>query len=83
MTDKDDVTKDPTYRPRRPVIAVKYDDEAYDIKHSPRDFRQFGIVDEIRDRVWLFIEPPKILPGSPKWGVTPQASRGGLDCPRR
>ena len=78
LTDEDDVTKDPTYRPRRPVIAVRYDDEAYDIKHSPRDFRQFGIVDEIRDRVWLFLEPPKFLPGSPKWGVTPQASRGSL-----
>ena len=78
LTDEDDVTKDATYRPTRPVIAVKYDDEAYDIKHKRRDFRQFGIVDEIRDRVWLFIEPPKIVDGSPKWGVTPQASRGTL-----
>ena len=78
LTAQDDVIKDPTYRPASPVIIVRYEDEAYDIKASRRDFRQFGLVDEIRNRVWLIIEPPRIVEGSPKWGVTPQASRGAL-----
>lgn len=64
--------------PKRPQIMVKYENEAYDVKSTTRDYRLFGIPDEVKDRVWLIIEPPRLTEGSTGWGVTPQASRGRL-----
>ncbi|WP_146007428.1 hypothetical protein [Corynebacterium xerosis] len=78
LTKTDDVTKDPTYRTPKPVIVVKYENEAYDVKKLVSDYRLFGIVDDVRDRVWLIIEPPQMNSDGLSWGVIPQASRGAL-----
>ncbi|MGP9723323.1 hypothetical protein ACT3SZ_04820 [Corynebacterium sp. AOP40-9SA-29] len=67
-----------SYNLVNPSIVVKYDDEAYDVKHAAHDFRQFGIPDEIKDRVWIVIDPPHMTEDASAWGVTPQASRGML-----
>lgn len=79
LTDESDHRKGVgSYQLVSPSIVVKYDDEAYDVKNAAHDFRQFGIPDEIRDRVWIVIEPPRMSKHSSDWGVTPQASRGTL-----
>lgn len=65
--------------PGRPVIALQYGNEAYEIKDTLAAYRQFGIMDSIRDRVWLIIKPPQFDGDSPaEWGVVPQGSRGAL-----
>ncbi|WP_454162424.1 hypothetical protein [Gordonia iterans] len=64
--------------PKEPVIMVQYEDEAYEVKKRARDYRLFGVPDEVKDRLWLIIKPPKLVEGSTAWGVTPQASRNQL-----
>lgn len=77
LTDQPD-RGDQSYRPSKPQIMVKYENEAYNVRSDARTYRQFGIPDEVNDRVWLIIEPPRLTEGSTAWGVTPQASRGHL-----
>ena len=79
LTDAPDLKKDATYRPTKPSIMVKYDDEAYNVRSDAGTYRRFGISEpEIQQRLWLIIEPPKFREGSASWGVFPQASRGTL-----
>ncbi|NKR25150.1 hypothetical protein GS479_07130 [Rhodococcus hoagii] len=79
LTEKAGAAGDSSYAPSRPFIAVQYDNESYDRKEGPRSFRQFGIPDSLKDRVWLMIKPPKYDENNPTmWGVMPQASRGKL-----
>lgn len=79
LTEEND-TSTGRYRPRKPMIMVAYEDEAYEIRDDWRVYRRFGVTDEVRNRLWLVITPPKLIQGSTAWGVTPQASRGRLIC---
>lgn len=81
LTDEPDIKSRGGYGPSKPMISVVYQDEAYDRTSRPQDYRQFGITDAVKERVWLFIEPPEYTESDPtKWGVMPQASRGSLIC---
>ncbi len=79
LTDEPDVSTG-SYRPKKPMIMVAYEGEAYESKDDWRVYRRFGVTDDVRNRLWLVITPPKLMPGSTAWGVTPQASRGRLIC---
>ncbi|MCX0271918.1 hypothetical protein NLM24_14635 [Nocardia zapadnayensis] len=79
LTDKDEGPLSHEKGPTKPIIAVQYENEAYDRKDRPQQYRSFGIPDAIRMRVWLFIIPPAYTESEPtRWGVMPQASRGML-----
>ncbi|GAB2448049.1 hypothetical protein [Nocardia tengchongensis] len=79
LTDKPEDALNPEKGPTKPLIAVQYENEAYDRKDRPQQYRQFGIPDSIRSRVWMFIIPPRYDESEPtRWGVMPQASRGML-----
>lgn len=78
LTDRADLVASEVNGPKVPVIMVKYENEAYDVKKGARDYRLFGVPDEVRERLWLIIEPPRLTDGSTGWGVTPQASRDRL-----
>ncbi|QIS11581.1 hypothetical protein [Nocardia arthritidis] len=79
LTDKDEDALYVEKGPTKPIIAVQYENEAYDRKDRLQQYRQFGIPDAIRMRVWLFVIPPPYKESEPThWGVMPQASRGML-----
>jgi hypothetical protein len=79
LTDEDENALSQEKGPTKPLIVVQYENEAYDRKDRPQQYRQFGIPDAIRMRLWIFIVPPPYKEAEPtRWGVMPQASRGML-----
>ncbi|WP_454195993.1 hypothetical protein [Nocardia sp. Marseille-Q1738] len=79
LTDGDENALTQEKGPTKPLIVVQYENEAYDRKDRPQQYRQFGIPDAIRMRLWIFIVPPPYKESEPtRWGVMPQASRGML-----
>ena len=53
--------------------------EMWDFTQSPYRYRRFGISEkEVRDRLFLVIEPPRFDPGKGKFGVYPNGARSQL-----
>ncbi|MEU2038277.1 hypothetical protein [Nocardia niwae] len=79
LTDENEDALSQEKGPTKPLIVVQYENEAYDRKDRLQQYRQFGIPDAIRMRLWIFIVPPAYKESEPtRWGVMPQASRGML-----
>ena len=79
LTDKsDDLKGNDTYKTKKPSVILKYENESYEVNDTPQRFRDFGIIPELKNRIWLIVEPPISQEGSDKWGVQPQASRSHL-----
>lgn len=66
-----------SYAAKSGYIAALYNGELYNVTAHHSTYRSFGIVEqEVRQRVWLIIEPPAL--GDGKHGVYPRNDRNAL-----
>jgi hypothetical protein len=68
-----------SYAKKSGYIAIRYNDELFQISSNKAHFRWFGVIEsKVQQNLTLIIEPQHYLPQNGRWGIHPDQSRNRL-----